>query len=111
MVTHCAKAVSDPHCCVGPHDPHWMMPPQPSPEGPHPIRSSAHVMAVHAPPSPAVGTTHFDGAPGPPHRVPSAHVPQLLMMPPHPSPAGPHSIPSWAHVFGTHVPCAPPSPN
>jgi hypothetical protein len=88
-----------------------MTPPQPSPEGPHPILSSEHDIGVQVPPSPAVGATHLEGAPGPPHRIPSAHVPQLWMMPPHPSPAGPHWIPRSAHVFGRQPPCSPPSPN
>ena len=65
--------------------------------------SSPHVRGVHEPPS-IRGVTHFEGASGPPQRKPVAHVPQLCKMPPQPSPAGPHSTPSSAHVRGLQKP-------
>jgi hypothetical protein len=49
---------------------------------------------------------HTPGVPPPPH-VPTSHVPQLAMTPPHPSPCAPQLKPCSAQVIGVQV--APPS--
>jgi hypothetical protein len=77
--------------------PHWSVPPQPSPAGPHWIPCCAHVSGVQTgPPAP-----QRKGLPPPP-QVPPTQPPQSIV-PPQPSPAGPHWIPCCAHVSGTQV--------
>ena len=91
----------EPHCWPDAQLPQVRSAPHPSPASPHPMPSWTHVFGTH--PEPTRGETHLDGAPGPPQRSPDPHVPQLAMTPPHPSPAGPHSMPCEAHVSGTQL--------
>jgi hypothetical protein len=37
-----------PHVCPDGHAPHWSVPPQPSPEGPHATPCAAQVVGTHA---------------------------------------------------------------
>ena len=46
---------------------------------------------------------HCPATPPPPHVCGGAHVPQLAMTPPQPSPAGPH-ITLAGHACGVHMP-------
>jgi hypothetical protein len=88
--------------------PHVMRPPQPSASGPHEFAGkSVHVFGVHVlPPWP-----HFAGVPPPPQVSGALHVPHWISFP-HPSPAGPHSIP-WAAQLREHAPntCGPVPPS
>jgi hypothetical protein len=78
-----------------------MRPPQPSPAGPQSMPWLTHVSGMHVPLSMAPQTP---SVPPPPHDSPDGHVPQASV-PPQPSPAGPHRIPSAVQVVGTqHVP-------
>jgi hypothetical protein len=60
--------------------------PQPSPAGPHVIFWSAQVSGTQG-----LVPPHFPAIPPPPHVCGGVQVPQLVMTPPHPLLAGPHS--------------------
>jgi hypothetical protein len=45
-----------------------------------------------------MGAPHLPGLPPPPHVAGAPHVPHVGIRLPQPSPVGPQSTPSWAHV-------------
>jgi hypothetical protein len=75
-----------------------MVPPQPSPVGPHAMPKSVHVFATHPADPPQTL-----GVPPPPHVSGAVHPPQSIL-PPQPSPAKPHVAPRSLHVSGVHDP-------
>src|SRR5262249_39547017 len=87
------------------HEPQSMVFPHPSPCLPHVAPRSAHVFGLHKPPGGATPIPHLLGPP-PPQNVPCGHSPHGTIFP-QPSPCGPHSKPSSAHVFGTHSSAVP----
>jgi hypothetical protein len=63
-----------------------MIPPHPSPVGPH-VMLAGHACGMHVSASPM---PHTPGLPPPPQVAPPVQVPHELMIPPQPSPVGPH---------------------
>src|SRR5262249_42960348 len=84
------------------HVPQSITLPQPSPCLPHVAPRPEHDVGLQTgPPSADVPVPHLL-APPPPQYWPFGHVPHWINAP-QPSPCGPHSKPSCAHVFGVHV--------
>src|SRR5262245_10826699 len=84
-----------PHTSPLPHLPQLAVkPPQPSATAPQLAPACAHVRGVHEPPPPP---PHVNNAPPPPHVSGAVHEPQSIV-PPQPSPIGPHVAFIDAHV-------------
>jgi hypothetical protein len=100
-----------PHVCGGVQLPQLVITmPQPSPVGPQERPWAMQVEGMQPPPLPpaSAGTPpHCPGTPPPPHVCGGVHVPQLAIVLPQPSPAGPQVRFCWAHVSPAQDP--PPS--
>jgi hypothetical protein len=75
-----------------------MVPPQPSPDGPHATPKSVQDFGMQAADPPQTL-----GDPPPPQVSGAVHPPQSIL-PPHPSPARPQLAPTSLQVSGVHVP-------
>jgi len=96
---HTRSPPPPPHVWLPEQVPHWSVFPQPSPMGPQLTAWAAQLLGVQLLPVP-----HTLAVPPPPQVSPGTGqvAPQSIWLP-QPSPTGPQSAPSSAHVFGVHT--------
>ncbi len=86
-----------PHVSGEAHEPHWMIPPQPSATGPQFAPASWQVRGWQ------LGDPHWFGVPPPPHVALPLHVPQSFVSPPQPSASTPQVAPRSVQLAGVQL--------